>query len=542
VARAGASRGEALRAILAVAANRDLRRLQLANVGSVLGTWAYYIAMLVYAYDVGGAGAVALVTIVKMIPSAIAGPFISVLGDRGRRRVVMIGSDLVRFGLMLVAAAVIATDGPPWVVYAAVSATSIVSTAFRPAYQAILPALARTPEELAAANVATSVISSVAGVVGPVLGAAVLAASSVAAVFAFNGLSFIWSALLVLGVREPEHVRAARKAKNPFGHEVAEGVGTILRHPDLRFLSGLYVVQTLVAGTLSVFTVLTAIELTGRGNSWIGVLNTAMAVGGTIGGAVALSLLGRHRLATDFGTGLALFGGPLVFVSVIPEAWPAAVCFAGIGIGNTLVDVSANTLLQRVVPDEVLSRAFGALQSLLLAAIGIGAIAAPFLVDALGTRGALLAAGALLPVLAAACWPRLRAMDRTIGAPAGSELLRKVPMLALLPEPQLERLAAESEQVRISAGEVVFREGEPGDRFYVVEEGEVEIASKTFGPGEAFGEIALLRDIPRTATVTAREDVVLRAIRREDFVDAVMGQSDVADAADALIASRLAPA
>jgi MFS family permease len=527
---------------VAVGANRDLRRLQLANAGSVLGTWAYHVAMLVYAYDVGGAGAVALVTIVKMIPSAIAGPFTSVLGDRGRRRAVMVGSDLVRVGLMLAAAAVIATGGPPWIVYAAVGATSVVSTAFRPAYQAILPGLARTPEELAAANVATSVITSVGGVVGPVLGAGVLAVSSVAAVFAVNALSFVWSALLVLGVREPEHVRSARKAGNPFGHEVAEGLGAILRHPDLRFLSGLYVAQTLVAGTLSVFTVLTAIELTGKGNSWVGVLNTAMALGGMIGGGVALSLIGRHRLAADFGTGLALFGGPLLLIAAVPEAWPAAVGFAGIGIGNTLVDVSANTLFQRAVPDEVLSRAFGALNSLLLAAIGIGAIFAPLLVDALGTRGALLAAGALLPLLAAASWPRLRAMDRRIAAPAGTELLRRVPMLALLPEPQLERLAAESEQIRLRAGEVVFSEGDPGDRFYVVEEGEVEIAGKTFGPGEAFGEIALLRDVPRTATVTAREDVVLRAIKREDFVDAVTGQSDVAEAADALIESRLAPA
>ena len=115
-------------------------------------------------------------------------------------------------------------------------------------------------------------------------------------------------------------------------------------------------------------------------------------------------------------------------------------------------------------------------------------------------------------------------------------------MLALLPEAALERLAVESQLVRVAAGEPVFREGDPGDRFYVVEQGEVEIAGKAFGPGEAFGEIALLRDVPRTATVTATSDVVLRAVGREDFVEAVMGQSDVAEAADALIATRLAPA
>ena len=111
---------------------------------------------------------------------------------------------------------------------------------------------------------------------------------------------------------------------------------------------------------------LTSIELTGKGDSWVGVLNAALGVGGLFGGAVALGRVARQRLAADFGIGLALFGGPLALVALVPEAWPAAVCFAGIGLGNTLVDVSANTLLQRTVADEVLSRAFGALQSLLL--------------------------------------------------------------------------------------------------------------------------------------------------------------------------------
>ena len=219
-----------------------------------------------------------------------------------------------------------------------------------------------------------------------------------------------------------------------------------------------------------------------------------------------------------------------------------AFCFALIGLGNTFVDVSATTLLQRAVPDDVLSRAFGALQSLLLAALGIGALLAPLLVEALGNKGALVAAGALLPVLAVVSWPRLRGIDRRVAAPEGTELLRGVPMLALLPEAGLERLAAGSEVVRVPAGEVVFREGDPGDRFYVVEAGEVEIAGKTFGPGESFGEIALLRDVPRTATVTARTDLVLRAVRRDEFVEAVTAHESAAEAADTLISTRMASA
>jgi MFS family permease len=535
-------RGDALRAIGAVARNRDLRRLQLANVGSVFGNWAYLVGLLVYAYDAGGAGAVSLVTVLRMIPAALAGPFMSVLGDRFGRRAVMVSSDVVRAGLMLAAAAVIAAGGAAWSVYLIICASAIVSTAFRPAYQAILPGLARTPDELAAANVATSTITSIGGVVGPALGGLLLAVSSVQFVFAFNAVSFVWSAALALAVREPEHARPIRRAKNPLGHEAAQGIGTIARHPDLRFLTTLYVAQTLVAGTLNVFVVLTAIQLTEKGDSWVGVFNAALGIGGLVGGAVALALVGRHRLAADFGLGLALFGGPLLVIAAIPEAWPAAVCFAAVGLGNTLVDVAASTLLQRTVPDEVLSRAFGALQSLLLASIGIGALLAPILVNLLGTKGAMIAAGSVLPVVALASWRRLRAIDGRVAAPAGTELLRRVPMLALLPESMLERLAGDSLEIRVAAGEVVFHEGDPGDRFYVVQEGEVEIAGKIFGPGEPFGEIALLRDVPRTATVTARIEVVLRAIGREDFVEAVTGQADAAEAADALIDSRLAPA
>jgi MFS family permease len=526
----------------AIARNRDLRRLQLANIGSVLGSWAYLVALFVYAYDVGGAGAVALATVLRTIPAALTSPFTSVLGDRLGRRSVMVACDAVRAALMIGAGAVIAADGPAWVVFAVVTVSQIVTMAFQPAYQAILPGLSRTPEELAAANVASSLVLSVGAVIGPAIGAAILAVSTTPAVFGFNAASFVWSGLLVLGVREPARTGATRRARNPLGREVAAGVTTIAASRDLRFLTSLYIAQTLVAGAMNTWIVITALELTGAGNSAVGVFNGTKGIGGIVGGVLALALVSQGRLAGQFSVGLALYGGPLALIAGFPQLAVAAAAFALVGLGNTLVDVSATTLIQRAVPNDVLSRAFGALQSLLLASLGVGAVLAPLLIDTMGNRGAILVAGLVLPILAVLSWPRLRRVDFRAAAPPATELLRGVPMLGLLPEPTIERLGAESEQIRIPAGEVVFHEGDPGDQFYVVEEGEVEIAGKVFGPGEAFGEIALLRDVPRTATVTASSDVVLRAIKREDFVDAVMGQSDVVEAADALIESRLAPA
>jgi MFS family permease len=522
--------------------NRDLRRIQLGSLGSVLGNGAYLVALLVYAYDEGGAALVGLSTIIRVIPAALVGPFTSILGDRIGRRATMVGADIVRGAFMLGAAAAIAADGPVWAVFVLITGVSIAGTAFRPAAQAILPGLSRTPEELAAANVTASLIVSVGTVLGPTIGAVALAVASTPSVFVFNAATFFWSAVMVALVKEPKVEGAIRRAKNPLGHEAIAGVRAIIRDRPLRLLTSLYVAQSVVGGALAVFTVLTAQELTGSGDSGVGVFQACNGIGGLIGGFLTFGLVRRRRLSSNFSVGLALFGLPLVLLAVVPEFALALVLFATVGIANTMVDVAASTLMQRGVPDDVLSRAFGALQSLLLAALGIGSIAAPAVAALIGTRAAIAVFGASLPVLAVLTWRQLQAIDRAAVAPEGTDVLRKVPMLELLPEPQLERLAAESEQVRIPAGEVIFHEGDPGDRFYVVEEGEVEIAGKTFGPGEAFGEIALLRDVPRTATVTARDDVVLRAIKRDDFVAAVMGQTEAAEAAEALIASRLAPA
>ena len=217
-----------------------------------------------------------------------------------------------------------------------------------------------------------------------------------------------------------------------------------------------------------------------------------------------------------------------------------------VGIGVTVVDVAAVTLLQRVVPDEVLARVFGVLQTVFVATIGLGAIAAPLLVAWLGPRGALIATGALLPTLSVLLWTRLRKLDGVGMAPADAlDLLQASPLFRPLPGPVIEELAAKLVVVTTSAGEQVIREGDAGDRFYLVGSGEVEVSSAghpvaTLGPGEYFGEIALLRDVPRTATVQAKSDARLYALERDEFLSAVTGHPESAEAADAVVASRLA--
>jgi len=263
-----------------------------------------------------------------------------------------------------------------------------------------------------------------------------------------------------------------------------------------------------------------------------------------VGALVAAALIGR-RLTTNFLVGIALWGIPIGLIGVFPELVPALIFLALVGLGNTLVDVSAFTLLQRAVPDEVLARVFGAVQGLWVATIGIGAIVAPALIALLDIRGALMVTGSVLPILAVALRRRLSDLDE-VPAPARElAFLRGIDLFAPLPAPTLESLARALTPLRLSAGEEIFRQGDIGDRFYIVADGEVEIVADgrvvaVTEPGGYFGEIALLRDVPRTATVRARSDVELLALDRDDFIAAVTGHAASAETADSVIASRLA--
>ena len=493
-------------------------------------------------YDQGGAAAVGLIGVLRLIPAALAAPFLSTLADRMHRERVMIGSDVLRAVLMVAAGLVIAADGPAIVVYGLVVVTTIAGTVFRPAQAALLPALVRDPRELSAANVVASTVESVGSFAGPALGGLLLAFSNIETVFFVNAASFVWSALLVLGVHAPAPERRAAEEdeeRESFLREVSAGMTSIVGEPRLRLLTGLYTAQTLVAGAGSVFTVAIALDLLDLGNSGVGWLSAASGLGGLAGGMVALGLAMRGRLAADFALGLVLNGLPFAIVAAFPSTPVALAALLVVGIGNSVVDVSAITLLQRAVPDAVLGRVLGALESLLLAGLGIGALVAPLLISVGSIRIALLVTGALLPVLVLLSWVALNRIDADALAPEAAGMLARLPIFAPLPLQTVERLASQLVETRLPAGTLVFRQGDPGDRFYVIADGEVEIEGKRHGPGGFFGEIALLKDVPRTATVTAVTGVRLLALEREEFIAAVTGHEPSAAAAEAIVSARL---
>jgi hypothetical protein len=294
-----------------------------------------------------------------------------------------------------------------------------------------------------------------------------------------------------------------------------------------------------------VLVVVAALELLDLGRAGPGLLNSAVGIGGLIGAGVAFGLVGLRRLGTAFAFGLVLWGLPLILFGAWPETAPAIVFLGLLGVGNTLVDVSGLTLLQRTAPEEVLGRVFGVLESLVVGTLGLGAIIAPLLISLFGVRWALVATGLLLPALALVSWARLRKIDELTVVPERElELLRSLPLFAPLPPTTLEHLARSLVRVPAAAGTEVMRQGDVGDRFYLVDKGDMDVSIdgevvSTLGPGDHFGEIALLRDVPRTATVTARSDASLLALERDEFVSAVSGHPVSREAADAVVAARL---
>ncbi|HET7740802.1 MAG TPA: MFS transporter [Mycobacterium sp.] len=534
---------ESTRAFGEVFASRGLRRLQLALAGSVIGDWAFAIAVSVYAYHVGGATAVGVLALVRCLLAAAAAPFLSSLADRHRRRSVMMGADAVRAVATGIAAVGVGIDAPSVVVYAMVVVVSVASTAFVPAQTALLPSLTASPEELTAANVVTSTIESVGLFIGPAIAGVLLSVIGVDWVIALNAGSFVWSFALLAGIPRGEVPERPDDAPH-FLRDAIGGFAAVVHDTKLLVIVSLYGVQVFVSGAITVLIVVLALGPLNMGQSGVGSLNAAIGVGGVVGSIVAAALVSRGRLALDFAIGLMGWGVPIALIATQMSSWFALAMLLVLGIGNVLVDVSALTLLQRVAADEVLGRVFGVLETVFAATFGVGAAVTPVLIHAVGVRATLVIIGSLLPALVVVAWPVLRAVDVGVRLPERLVLARGVPFLGPLPEANIERITGLLDAVSVTAGEAVFTQGDEGDRFYLIEAGEASVVRDgtevaRLEPGGYFGEIALVQDVPRTATVRAITDLSLLALDRDEFIAAVTGHAPSREAADAVISTRL---
>jgi len=524
--------------------NDDVRRVELAWGAAIAAEWAHFVALGVYAYDAGGATGVGVAGLVRLLPAAIIAPFAASLGDRFRRERFLLAMALIG-AAALAASAAAAFAGSEALVFGLAAVVGLSATLTRPALQALLPSLARTPEELIAANAATSTLESLGTLAGPIVAGVLVALADVGVVFVVGAATLLVGAGLLARVRVEGRVDIV----SPHGHQamrmLVAGFRAIARAPRTRLLIGLVVAQTFVRGCLNVLIVIAVFQVLDGGGAEVGYLTAAIGVGGLLGGLGAMALEGR-RLAFVFGLALIFWGAPLILLAPQPGFVAAVVLLAVVGAANSVEDVAVFTLLQRLVPDDVLTRVLGVVWGLAMGAVALGSIAAPLLVKALGARVAFAAVGAILPLLAILTYRRLVEIDRAVAPAAEVELIKRVPMFAPLSIAAKERVAASLIPVTVAAGDTIIRAGEVGDRFYVVGSGVLDIDVPghrvTAGAGDYFGEIALLRDIARTATVTASADSVVYALEREDFLAVVTGHSAADAAGREVVEARIARA
>jgi MFS family permease len=530
-------------------ANRDMGLLGIATFGSAFAMWCFTIALGVYGFEAHGAVGVGLVALVRFLPGALAAPLVGLSIDRFPRRSVLLASSVASTIVLGGATVAAALGAPTPVVFVFPALFAVSFCGYGPAHAALTPTLVQTPQQLSASNVTHSAMEN-AGALFAALGAGVLLGpTSPGFVFGVAAVAMAVVVVLVLGVRKdsrPEYVAEEDEVAGAF-LEVTRGLRALAYHPPLRLASLTMVLLFLFEGFADVLVVVMALELLDLGQGSVGFLNATWGIGAVIGAMALAMLLDRGRLVVAVAGGSLLVGVATMLPGIVPEAPPAYLGWLLIGFGFVFVEVAAKTLMQRLGSDETLGRVIGSLESLRQAAMALGSIGAVVLVELLGVRGALIALGTLMPLFVVSCWTRLRAYE--VGAPAAEapfRLLRRNSIFAPLPLATLERLSHDLVPVDVAAGEDVIVQGEIGDRFFLVDEGQVEVFEngvfrRNEGPGESFGEIALLHDVPRTATVRTTVDTRLLALDRDQFLLAVTGHRRSHQLARAVSDDRWAP-
>ena len=439
--------------------NGPLRRAQISFAAMWAGESAFMVSLAVVAFGEGGAGAVGLVTAARMATAALLAPFLATMADRVRRERVLTRIGLVRAAMLACAATVTATGGPAAATYGFAIVATVAVALYRPAHSALLPALAKSPEDLTGANAVRGMLDSLATLGGPVAAAALLAASGPAAVFGMcAALSLVAGVVMVaLPYDAPPRADAVRGSA---GRDIVQGFTTIASDRTLSLITGLGLVQTFTRGCLTVFAVVVAIDLLGTGDPGVGVLNAAIGAGGVLGSLFAFSLVRRGGLATWFGIGIALFGAPLALIGAFPTQAAAIALLGLVGVGNALIDVGGFTMLARLTDEAVLARMFAGFEAILTLGVALGGLLAPLIIDVLGRRLALVAVGVLAPAAVAAGRPALRRLDgRMLIRDADIEILRAIPMLGMLPAATIEQFGAGLEHAEFAPRQVVFEAG-----------------------------------------------------------------------------------
>jgi MFS family permease len=537
--------GRRRRAFSSLAGNTALLRVLAAYLLFILTEYAVWIAMLVFAYNRGGTTVAGLVAVAQLAPAAVVAPVAASIADRRSPVVMLAGGYLAQVAGMAGTAAAIGA-GAPLAAYAAAVLASTAVTTTRPAQSALIPSLAATPDQLTAANVVAGWLEAAGAAAAGLLVGVLISLAGVGSVFAVCAGLGLAAALLVAGLRAtPLAAEAEADASTANGGGVAEGLRLAVRQPRLRLMLALLTADAVVVGALDLLVVILALTVLGRPPSWAGYLEFAFGAGAVLAATVSALLVGR-RLGGPILAAALGFSGALAVVAFGPGLAGTVILLAVAGAGHLLLEVATRTLLQRSVPPRLIGRIFGVLEGFTMAGLAAGALLVPALAHLGGSRLAVLGVAAVLPLAAVAGGRAVFRLDAGTAVPVVEiALLRSLPLFAELPGPAIEGLAAALRPVRLEAGAVLIRQGDPGDAYFAIAAGELDAEQDghflgRYGRGDGVGEIALLRAVPRTATVTAHTAATVYRLDRDLFLTAVLGHAPTRRQAEGIAAARLA--
>ena len=508
----------------------DFRRLVAGLLASQLGDWLYNVALLVYTYDkTHSATWVAAATMIRLIPLAVLGPFAGVIADRYERATVMVRSSVLQGLVMSGMTVVVAHEGPAIVVILLAGLNTIAGAATRPAAMATMPTLVGEAG-LAPANALLNTVANIGIVAGPALGAVVLLTGKPVYAFGFNQLSFLAAALAFAAIRTRSPGTNSAESPNAWGQFV-DGMRAVKETPYVPVLTFLTFVGAFTYGAQTVQLVVYAQHQLGLSADGYGYLLGASGAGGVIGATMSRRLASRSRIAVPLICGCVTFtGSQLLFASTSLVLLAVSVALLS-GIGMVLSDVISETAISRAAPGDLMGRVFASYDGISVGGMVLGALVAAPVLRAAGTRLSLLILGAAAVAGSLACLPMLTRLDRTTAGVIDAlmptvRVLSNLTIFTGASAATLQRLAAAATELRVGAGMVVLRQGDPADAFYVCTHGSLEVTSlagrkeqllNVLGENSYFGEIGIIEAIPRTATVTAITDCTLLRISAADF-------------------------
>ncbi|HQZ33414.1 MAG TPA: cyclic nucleotide-binding domain-containing protein [Ilumatobacteraceae bacterium] len=515
-----------------------------AYFGSVIGEWALWVAILVYAYGAGGSKLAGITSAGLLIPASVVAPFAGRAADGARPDRVLFLVYVAQTASLASAALLAMAGAPPWAVIVAVGVAVTGVTFIRPSIAVVVPGLVVSPGDLVAANLLTGNADSFSVLAGPLLASALLVADGPALVFAACAAVNAVGVLLTFRLGDRSGVGPGAVASTRVTHArrsrlmdamrtMAQQRGTL---PLLAVLGGQYA----LVGALDLLVVDLAFTVLGLGDAGPGVLSALVGVGAVLGGAASVVIVGRRQLSIVMIACLGAIAAAMATLGASPVLWTTALMLPVAGTGRSLLDVSGRMLLQRCAPQDALASVFAILEVLSGAGMLCGSVMVQVLIAHGGSRAALFGVAIFFVLVIAVTAPGLRRVEEHADAPVVQiRLLRATRLFGALPGPVLESLARGSEMIDFGSSTTIVRQGEPGDDYFVIAGGMVDVhvdgvRVRSIGRPAGFGEIALLADLPRTATVTTAEPTSVLAIERSQFLAAVTGHDESARVAWAL--------